>query len=324
MKQEYLTYTAEELAQETDFIRWVRATDTSQSASWEAWLESHPEQVEKVAEARALVEAVQWPIPKLTDSQKANMWDAIDQATTEAKVVPLGNRRRWIWSAAAAVLLLLAAGWWLTQNTAPTSLLTARTESNQYPLPDGSTVSLNAVTEVQYEAKSWSKERRISLQGEAFFEVEKGVPFIVETPYGTVEVLGTSFNVEARQGTFRVNCYTGKVRVTLPNGEQATITPQQGVEAVNGQLAPRVVSNQNDIAWQDRIHHFSERPLREVFAELKRQYLVQVDLPAALADRTYTGSFNNTNLEEALQSICWPLQLQYSIDQNQVLIRENQ
>ncbi len=324
MKQDYLTYSAEELAQETEFIRWVQSAEKSLATRWEVWIQDHPEQAQKVADARALVEAVNWPIPELSASAKADMWEAIDQATTEAKVVPMQRRRLWVWSAAAAVVLLLAAGWWLTQEAEPTSLYAARTENGQFSLPDGSSVSLNAVTEVQYDANNWSEERRISMQGEAFFEVEKGVPFIVETPYGTVEVLGTSFNVEARLGTFRVNCYTGKVRVTLPGGEQTTITPQQGVEAINGQLVQRTVANRNDIAWQDRIHHFNERPLKEVIAELKRQYPVEVDLPEDLADRTYTGSFKNNNLEEALQSICWPMRLQYSIDQNQVLIRENQ
>lgn len=324
MKQDYLTYNAEELAQEADFIRWVRATDESLSTDWESWLRAHPEQAQKVEAARALVEAVSWPVPELTDRQRANMWEVIDQATTETKVVPLPSRRRWLWSAAAAVALLLAAGWWWSQSPAPTSLYAARSEKGQFPLPDGSTVSLNAVTEVSYDAGAWAKERRISMQGEAFFEVEKGLPFIVETPYGTVEVLGTSFNVEARLGTFRVNCYTGKVRVTLPGGEPTIITPEQGVEAINGQLVQHTVANRNDIAWQDHIHHFDARPLREVFAELKRQYLVEVDLPESLADHRYTGSFKNDKLEEALQSICWPLQLQYTIDQNQVLIRKNQ
>ena len=325
MKPEYLTYDIEELAQDADFIRWVKQADTSLATAWEEWLREHPSEVEKVEAARALVQAINWPVPSLSDEQRSNIWEAISEATSEeAKVVPMPVRRRWLWSVAAAVLLLAVAGWWWTSQNEPTELYADRTEQGQFQLPDGSTVSLNAVTEVRFAQQSWKKERRIQLEGEAFFEVEKGVPFIVETPYGTVEVLGTSFNVEARANVFRVNCYTGKVRVSLPNGDQETITPQQGVEAIGGRLMPRTVDNENDIAWQRSIHHFKDQPLSEVFAELERQYLIQVEYPAELREQSYTGSFKNGELEQALQSICWPLKLNFTINQNQVLIRADQ
>lgn len=324
MKQEYLTYDATELAQDADFIRWVRHADDVQSAGWKSWLNAHSDQQEKIAVARALVEAVQWPVPSLSEKEKSNMWAAINAATpTEARSVPMRVRSRsWMWTSAAAILLLLAVGWWWTQAAEPTALYAARTEQGSFPLPDGSSVSLNAVTEVQFETTKWQQERRIQLKGEAFFDVEKGTPFIVETAYGSVEVLGTSFNVEARPGIFRVTCYTGRVKVNLPNGDSKTIVPQMGVEAVDGQLIERTVTNELDIAWQQSIHHFEDQPLQEVFSELERQYPATIEYPAGIAQRTYTGSFKNNELEKALQSICWPLNLDYTISQNQVLIRE--
>ncbi|MEO0873944.1 MAG: FecR domain-containing protein [Bacteroidota bacterium] len=325
MKPEYLTYDIEELAQDADFIRWVKQSDTSLVSVWEDWLQAHPEQVEKIDAASALVKAVEWPVPSLSKEQRASMWDNIAASTAEEKpVVQLAARRRWLWSAAAAVLVLAVAGWWWMLRSEPTALFADRTEQGEFALPDGSLVSLNAVTEIRYAAHNWKKERRLRLEGEAFFQVEKGVPFIVATPYGTVEVLGTSFNVEARADVFRVNCYTGKVRVSLPNGERKIITPKQGVEAVDGQLLARTVDNENDIAWQQSIHHFKDQPLSEVFEELERQYLVQVNYPAAIGDQTYTGAFKSGELENALQSICWPLQLSFTINQNQVLIRADQ
>ncbi|MEL6968865.1 MAG: FecR domain-containing protein [Bacteroidota bacterium] len=326
MKPEYLTYDIEELAQDADFIRWVKQSDTSLVSTWDTWLQAHPEQAEKVDAAKALVKAVEWPVPSLSKEQRTSMWDNIAAATTEeAPVVQLPARRRWLWSAAAAAVLVLSvAGWWWMLQSEPTALFADRTEQGEFALPDGSVVSLNAVTEIRYAAHNWNKERRLRLEGEAFFQVEKGVPFIVETPYGTVEVLGTSFNVEARADVFRVNCYTGKVRVSLPNGESETITPKQGVEAVDGQLLARTVENENDIAWQQSIHHFTDQPLREVFAELERQYLVQVSFPETIRNQSYTGSFKSGELETALQSICWPLKLSFTINQNQVQIRADQ
>ena len=168
MKPEYLTYDIEELAQDADFIRWVKQSDTSVVVAWDDWLQDHPEQAEKVEAAQALVKAVAWPVPSLNAEQRASMWENIASATMkEAPVVQLPARRRWLWSTAAAVLILAMAGWWWMSRSEPTELFADRTEQGEFQLPDGSTVSLNAVTEVQYAQKNWKKERRIRLEGEA-------------------------------------------------------------------------------------------------------------------------------------------------------------
>jgi len=327
MKQDYLTYESEDLAQEEAFLQWVRGTDPASAPLWEAWLEAHPEQVEKVATARALVAAVQWQVPALGEERKKALWVAIDKATSkkQAKRLPLRRRSTWTWAIAASIALLLAAGWWWTNSSVETPLMvsTERTETTKTTLPDGSIVSMNAVTNITYAPANWQRERTIMLEGEAFFEVEKGTAFIVKTPLGQVEVLGTSFNVEAREGIFRVNCYTGKVKVTTSTGETTILTPQEGTFLQNGKLQARTLSNRNDIAWQDQIHYFDDVPLTEVFAALERQYAITVQYPAAIGKRQYAGFFKSNDLEQALQTVCWPLSLQFSIDGQQVTISAN-
>jgi ferric-dicitrate binding protein FerR (iron transport regulator) len=327
MKQDYLTYEPEDLAQEEAFLQWVRGGDPTSAPQWEAWLAAHPDQSEKVATARALVAAVRWEVPALGEERKKALWNAIDTATSEAKIKQLPQRRRptWTWAAAASIAILLAAGWWWTNSSADTPLMvsTERTETSKETLPDGSLVSMNAVSSITYTPENWQRERTILLEGEAFFEVEKGSPFIVKTPMGQVEVLGTSFNVEARDGIFRVNCYTGKVKVTTSTGETIILTPQEGTFLQDGKLHARTISNQNDIAWQDQIHHFDDVPLEEVFAALQRQYAISVKYPAEIGKRQYAGFFKSNDLEQALQTVCWPLNLQFSMDGQQVTISAN-
>lgn len=327
MKQDYLTYEPEDLAQEEDFLQWVRETDPASAPQWEAWLEAHPEQLEKVATARALVAAVAWDVPALGEERKKTLWTAIDAATSEkqAKRLPLRRRSTWTWAIAASIALLLAAGWWWTNSSvdAPLMVSTERTETIKTTLPDGSIVSMNAVSNITYAPANWQRERTIMLEGEAFFEVEKGTPFIVKTPLGQVEVLGTSFNVEAREGIFRVNCYTGKVKVTTSTGETTILTPQEGTFLQNGKLQARTLSNRNDIAWQDQIHHFDNVPLAEVFAAMERQYAITVQYPAEIGKRQYAGFFKSNDLEQALQTVCWPLNLQFSVTGQQVTISAN-
>mgnify|MGYP000004802238 CR=1 FL=1 len=66
-------------------------------------------------------------------------------------------------------------------------------------LSDGTKVWLNSRTKIEYPAVFADKERRIKLDGEAYFQVAQNIhkPFIVQTPKGNVEVLGTQFNVES-------------------------------------------------------------------------------------------------------------------------------
>ena len=327
MKQDYLTYEPEDLAQEEAFLQWVRGADPANDPQWVAWLEAYPDQSEKVEIARGLVAAVKWEVPALGKERKEALWKSIDAATSEARVKQLPQRRptRWTWAVAASIAILLAAGWWRTSSSVDTPLVvsTERTETSKEILPDGSLVSMNAVSNITYVPGKWQEERTILLEGEAFFEVEKGSPFIVKTSLGQVEVLGTSFNVEARDGIFRVNCYTGKVKVTTSTGETTILTPQKGVVLQNGTLQERTISNRNDIAWQDQIHHFDNVPLDEVFTALERQYAIDVQYPADIGKRQYAGFFKSNDLEEALQTICWPLSLQFSLDGQQVTINAN-
>lgn len=85
-------------------------------------------------------------------------------------------------------------------------------------LDDGSTVTLNANSLLRW-SEDWekSKARNVIIEGEAFFEVKKrdGIPFTVNANDVTVEVLGTSFNVDSREKNTRVYLEEGKINLKL-------------------------------------------------------------------------------------------------------------
>ena len=114
-------------------------------------------------------------------------------------------------------------------------------------LPDGSSIQLNGGSEASYDASSWEDNREISLEGEAFFDVEKGSPFQVVTAQGTVEVLGTTFNVQNRNGEFEVTCYTGKVRVAS-EGQEVELTPGDRAVLQDKELG-KLISNDEAPDW---------------------------------------------------------------------------
>lgn len=119
---------------------------------------------------------------------------------------------------AAVLVVLLTTGWFIYYNS-PTSISTGTGEIAVYGLPDNSEVRLNAESKIKYYPRKWDGNRSLSLEGEAFFEVEKGQKFEVQTSQGIVQVLGTKFNVKNRPGFFEVTCYEGSVRVCMKAGK---------------------------------------------------------------------------------------------------------
>ena len=73
---------------------------------------------------------------------------------------------------------------------------------------------LNSKSTITFNKHNWDTNRTLELNGEAFFDVEKGNTFTVKTSQGNVSVLGTEFNVNASVDFFRVSCYEGKVKVS--------------------------------------------------------------------------------------------------------------
>lgn len=217
----------------------------------------------------------------------------------------------------AAVLALIVTSYLFLENR-DTSITTDIAQKENFLLPDESEVTLNAMSQLAYNKKEWEKERKLSLEGEAYFKVKKGSTFSVETPQGTVTVLGTQFNVFSREDQFYITCYEGLVSVAfsdtlvkIPAGNYITIENNKIVN--NESLAL------NAPTWVNNESSFENVLVTDVLAELKRQYPVTIHKELNLNKR-FTGSFTHTNLTVALRSICDPLQLDFTIANNEVTL----
>ncbi|MCB0581698.1 MAG: FecR domain-containing protein [Phaeodactylibacter sp.] len=322
MNDKYLTYNAVELAQDAAFIRWAKAGEARYAAQWEAWLARHPEKWQAVEEARLLVHALVIKEEPANPERIARIWGKIDAATGEsaAQASPPGLKAwRWLGYAAAAALALLLAFFFLRPDG--TAVLEAPYgQMAEHRLPDGSRVQLNAGSSIRYQENAWPGTRKLRLEGEAFFEVEKGKPFIVETPQGSVEVLGTSFNVNTFEGRFDVRCYTGRVQVTVDENQEILTAGQQALWAGNGWQRNNFEASAPP-AWQSGRFEYHGTPLREVFAEMERQFDIRIDAPDSILSRTYTGAYERNALDSALYRVCWPMNLEASRQGDVVVVR---
>ncbi|WP_306014495.1 MULTISPECIES: FecR family protein [unclassified Allomuricauda] len=231
------------------------------------------------------------------------------------KVISLNPFRKFL--RVAAVIAILLTGSYFYINSLNEKVTTGFAERSEVILPDNSELFLNADSRISYSEKNWDNQRNIKLDGEAFFKVAKGKKFTVSTEQGTVTVLGTQFNVENRKGIFEVTCYEGLVSVTH-NGKEIKLPAGNSYVVINGKQVTGTPKGTQP-SWMNNESSFESIPLKYVFAELERQFDVQVNTENINTDLLFTGSFNNTDLNMALKSISTPSQTRYKVEGDNVL-----
>jgi ferric-dicitrate binding protein FerR (iron transport regulator) len=252
--------------------------------------------------------------PKMEESfQSIQQKIAHKNATPKTKVVHL-----WKYAAVAASVALLF-GLYQTfyfANTIDSGFGATQT----VVLQDRSVVTLNAKSTLKYPNQfKWN--RTLQLDGEAFFEVEKGSTFTVKTNFGTVEVLGTKFNVFTDNDFFEVQCYEGKVRVKI-NNEITDLTQNKSVRFSAGQLDLKEIQVETSPTWMHQESSFVNVPFDVVINNFNKQFKKKVSYPEHLKKIKFTGNFSNTNIETALKSITIPLQLKYVTQNNTIILSE--
>lgn len=190
---------------------------------------------------------------------------------------------------------------------------TSIAEKRTVQLPDASQVTLNAVSEIAYNEKTWSNKRELTLEGEAFFKVAKGSTFDVNTSVAKVTVVGTKFNVKNRKNLFEVNCFEGQVTLTYGK-KKWKVLPGNKYRIMNGKVTSERVNNTRKPLWMAYMSYFKQMPFSEVIEELERQYDVEVSFDKRDENLIFTGGFKHDNLKDALESITTPLKLEYVID----------
>jgi ferric-dicitrate binding protein FerR (iron transport regulator) len=165
----------------------------------------------------------------------------------------------------------------------------------QLQLPDGSNVWLNASSTIRYPVAFTGKERRVELIGEAYFEIAKDLrkPFKVsflsspdsmQKQAGTIEVLGTHFNISAYRnaGAIKTTLIEGKVACSIPGTRPAILSkPGQQAQiftasAAGDSIHIKEISLDNAIDWKSGYFHFNSTDIKSIMRTLARWYDVEV------------------------------------------------
>ncbi len=181
-------------------------------------------------------------------------------------------------------------------------------------LPDGSVLTMNAASSLKYHPYWFNRNRKLKFEGEGYFNVEPGKQFLVKSGLAETRVIGTSFTIYSRVDEYRLNCHSGIVEVMLPQINQYRRVEKNQEIRVHPDgffLGVHAVIQKDEPHWADQVFEYTGIALSKVWAEIERQYGVEI------IDRTdrayyYTGDFSSKRtLEASLNLVCKPFKITF-------------
>ena len=339
-----------ELLADPSFQRWLDGVCTpTEKLHWENWLQSDSENPGLVENARELREQTGYTTPDMPspdlfsgiEDLEVRIRDA-ERRASETQVIPLpaqntasSNPIRFI--AAAAVLLLAATlgfySWFA--NSGPEEYRTVFGERQTVHLADGSVAILNGNSSlVVDDGFGGEGGRDVTMTGEIYFDIRKsdiaGDPhFRVHTKDGTIQVLGTRFNVLQTKEKTKIVLEEGRVKVHVHHHEDALDIPSSSIALQPGQaltfqyhqLPPDVETGSfsDMLSWWKESIVFEETSVRQIVQRLEWTYGVRVHVAdPAILEKTISGRIPNKDLPTIVTTIARALELNASIDGNSI------
>jgi transmembrane sensor len=239
-----------------------------------------------------------------------------------------GWRRQAPWAIAAAAVLVMVATLVpsLIDRGVPAphaaDVVTGAGEIVTVQLADGSAVRLAPSSRLRLGEDG--DPRSVTLDGRAFFSIAKveGRPFRVRTRAGTATVLGTRFELVARDDDLRLVVVDGRVALETPENRVEVSAGQ--VSAVSNRIAaaPTAASDVGDVLrWTGKFLAFQDTPLREAAREIAATYGVPVTIAdATLARQTVTAVFTGQSLAAVVDVICTVVHASCQVHPDRVVI----
>ncbi len=233
-------------------------------------------------------------------------------------------------SIAASFMLLIVSGIYLLlqrQISGTNYIYLSQNDISYITLPDSSKVVLNRNSRLSYSSDFIRKDRKVTLEGEAYFEVEKinNKKFIVQVGNSQVEVLGTKFNINAREIDQRITTTLVEGSILFRNdnqqllmrpNQQLTLHTQSGL--IENVITPDAYL---DTEWKERICRYKSISLSELADKLTKHYGIEIIVRNNLKDIKISGTFlENQQIEEVLNIIQNSIAFKWKKDNNKIII----
>ncbi|MBD8489101.1 DUF4974 domain-containing protein [Echinicola sp. CAU 1574] len=342
--------TVEDFLEDDDFRKWVMDNEPRHlNLFWIRWMEKYPDKVVTLREAKTILENLREETVPLGDDKKQQIRVHIKESLKKTKRraqqernLPRDNNISWILKIAVVLLVTLIAGGiykdLIFKKSDPVSVAheewvvrsNAKGQKSKIHLPDGSTVILNADSQLEFNKTGFGlTHRNVVLEGEAFFDVAHDTlrPFKVTSGTLLTTALGTSFNIKAyRSFPTEVYLTTGKVEIRhqLEQSKDEKIFLNPGEEALvneSNHLVKQKGKNIKHFQWKEGVLFFEKIPFSEVVKQLERWYGVDIKVLGQDAKTPLiNGEFKQETLKNVLETMKYSLDFSFQIQQEHVTI----
>jgi len=341
----YDEFKVEDFLYDEFFVRWVRNPGPETNHFWEGWIKSHPDKIATIHKASEIIEAVNY---KNYHAPSEHDYTAVLEKILKQQPSWSQNALKkdkpvfsyWLRYAAAISLVGLITAIILhyvqVSSDAKEKYVTTIVKETPlgqkltFELSDGTLVKLNAGSTLKYSEAFLGNERKVYLNGEAFFTVtrDENRPFIVETAQLTTTVLGTSFNVEAYGiEASTVAVMSGKVQVKKSNSARETdtffLTSNQMVTISTGSNS---ITKFDEIPpdiffWKENIISFTKADFSQIVEQLEKWYGVDFQIQKqSQFEGLFTGRYQDQPLDLVLEGLKDEYNFQFTITDKEVLI----
>jgi ferric-dicitrate binding protein FerR (iron transport regulator) len=242
-----------------------------------------------------------------------------------------------IYTRRIAAAILIGVGLWLAytllHKEQEIELLIADSGNTkkEVVLSDGTRILMNTNSMLRYPKTFRGKERKVYIEGEAYFDVAKnpGMPFVIETSQSVVTVLGTEFNLRARKNEVLTVVTVTEGKVSFSGKQARTSKPIYLTAGDNGllnsslnELNVEKYQNPNAFAWKTGKLVFNNTPLDKVVSDLSNYFNTMVTVENAWKKEIpFTSTFENKKLSEILQIMELSLDVKIDSTAHRVILK---
>ena len=264
---------------------------------------------------------------KLDKETEQRMYEHIRSGKAQGKkrlftTVPLRKAMQWAAMIALPMMSALLV-YFLTSDPIAGDNVTVQApkgEKANITLADGSLVWINSGSSLTYNNAFNQKERKVFLEGEAYFEVAKDPkrPFIVHTRDMDIEALGTAFNVRAypEENNESTVLLEGKIKINA-QGQQRILTENQRaiIDKTVHTFSTDKVFAVDCVQWKDGNLYFENSSFDEIAHTLSRVFNVEIRFASErLRPMRFSGTLGNSSIRNALDILSLTSSMHYEMN----------
>ncbi|MEE9406986.1 MAG: FecR family protein [Polaribacter sp.] len=308
IKKKYKTIN--DFLEDGSFKNWVLQENGTDISFWDYWIANNPDRKELVNKAKDLVLGISFNKEYVSKEKIVLEWGKLE-AKIQTKKVASKRKIKYLkpLSFAASILLLISVGFYFINSNSKITHKTNYGEILKIKLQDGSNVTINSNSSLSYYK---NESRKVWLTGEAFFQVDKKVvtnaKFWVLTDDLSVEVYGTSFNVNSKKKKTDVFLEEGNIWLKLKNGGEKKMIPGNYISYSSKKgkiLEDKNIFNPTiKTSWKDGSLLFENLTLESAMEKIEETYGYTILFKDNESKNILiTGAVPNTNLDICLKAI---------------------